>query len=150
MKLDYKNVGRVGITCSTFDLLHAGHIVMLEEAKRHCDYLVAALQVDPTQDRDSKNKPIQTVVERQIQLAAVRFVDEIVVYNTEKELEDIFLTLPINVRIIGEEYKDKDFTAKKICYKRKIEIIYNKRDHSFSSTDLRKRTKIMESLNVNK
>ena len=150
MRLDYKNCGRIGITCSTFDLLHAGHIVMLEEAKRHCDYLVAALQVDPTQDRDSKNKPIQTVVERQIQLAAVRFVDEIVVYNTEKELDDIFLTLPINVRIIGEEYKDKDFTAKKICYKRKIEIIYNKRDHSFSSTDLRKRTKIMENLNVNK
>ena len=144
MKLDYKDVGRVGITCSTFDLLHAGHIVMLEEAKRHCDYLVAALQVDPTQDRDSKNKPIQTVVERQIQLAAVRFVDEIVVYNTEKELDDIFLTLPINVRIIGEEYKDKDFTAKKICYKRKIEIVYNKRDHSFSTTDLRNRTKIME------
>ena len=117
---------------------------MLEEAKRHCDYLIAALQVDPTQDRDTKNKPIQSVVERQIQLAAVRFVDEIVVYNTEKELDDIFLTLPINVRIIGEEYKDKDFTAKKICYKWKIEIIYNKRDHSFSSTDLKKRTKIME------
>ena len=116
----------------------------LEEAKRHCDYLIAALQVDPTQDRDTKNKPIQSVVERQIQLAAVRFVDEIVVYNTEKELDDVFLTLPIDVRIIGEEYKDKDFTAKKICYKRKIEIIYNKRDHSFSSTDLKKRTKIME------
>ena len=150
MKLDYKDVGKIGITCSTFDLLHAGHVVMLEEAKRHCDYLIAALQVDPTQHRDTKNKPIQSVVERQIQLAAVRFVDEIVVYNTEKELDDIFLTLPINVRIIGEEYKDKDFTAKKICYKRKIEIIYNKRDHSFSSTDLRKRTKIMENLNVNK
>ena len=150
MKLDYKDVGKIGITCSTFDLLHAGHVVMLEEAKRHCDYLIAALQVDPTQDRKEKNKPIQSVVERQIQLAAVRFVDEIVVYNTEKELDDIFLTLPINVRIIGEEYKDKDFTAKKICYKRKIEIIYNKRDHSFSSTDLRKRTKIMENLNVNK
>ena len=144
MKLDYKDVGKIGITCSTFDLLHAGHVVMLEEAKRHCDYLIAALQVDPTQDRDTENKPIQSVVERQIQLAAVRFVDEIVVYNTEKELDDIFLTLPINVRIIGEEYKDKDFTAKKICYKRKIEIIYNKRDHSFSSTDLKKRTKIME------
>ena len=144
MKLDYKDVGKIGITCSTFDLLHAGHVVMLEEAKRHCDYLIAALQVDPTQDRDTKNKPIQSVVERQIQLAAVRFVDEIVVYNTEKELDDIFLTLPINVRIIGEEYKDKDFTAKKICYKRKIEIIYNNRDHSFSSTDLKKRTKIME------
>ena len=134
----------IGITASTFDLLHAGHVVMLEEAKRHCDYLIAALHVDPTQDRKEKNKPIQSVVERQIQLAAVRFVDEIVVYNTEKELDDIFLTLPINVRIIGEEYKDKDFTAKKICYKRKIEIIYNKRDHSFSSTDLKKRTKIME------
>ena len=144
MKLDYKDVGKIGITCSTFDLLHAGHVVMLEEAKRHCDYLIAALQVDPTQDRDTKNKPIQSVVERQIQLAAVRFVDEIVVYNTEKELDDVFLTLPIDVRIIGEEYKDKDFTAKKICYKRKIEIIYNKRDHSFSSTDLKKRTKIME------
>ena len=144
MKLDYKDVGKIGITCSTFDLLHAGHVVMLEEAKRHCDYLIAALQVDPTQDRKEKNKPIQSVVERQIQLAAVRFVDEIVVYNTEKELDDIFLTLPINVRIIGEEYKDKDFTAKKICYKRKIKIIYNKRDHSFSSTDLKKRTKIME------
>ena len=144
MKLDYKDVGKIGITCSTFDLLHAGHVVMLEEAKRHCDYLIAALQVDPTQDRDTKNKPIQSVVERQIQLAAVRFVDEIVVYNTEKELDDIFLTLPIDVRIIGEEYKDKDFTAKKICYKRKIEIIYNKRDHSFSRTDLKKRTKIME------
>ena len=144
MKLDYKDVGKIGITCSTFDLLHAGHVVMLEEAKRHCDYLIAALQVDPTLDRQSKNKPIQSVVERQIQLSAVRFVDEIVVYNTEKELDDIFLTLPINVRIIGEEYKDKDFTAKKICYKRKIEIIYNKRDHSFSSTDLKKRTKIME------
>lgn len=144
MRLDYKDVGRIGITCSTFDLLHAGHVVMLEEAKRHCDYLIAALQVDPTQDRKEKNKPIQSVVERQIQLAAVRFVDEIVVYNTEKELDDIFLTLPINVRIIGEEYKDKDFTAKKICYKRKIDIIYNKRDHSFSSTDLKKRTKIME------
>ena len=144
MKLDYKDVGKIGITCSTFDLLHAGHVVMLEEAKRHCDYLIADLQVEPTQDRKEKNKPIQSVVERQIQLAAVRFVDEIVVYNTEKELDDIFLTLPINVRIIGEEYKDKDFTAKKICYKRKIEIIYNKRDHSFSSTDLKKRTKIME------
>ena len=144
MKLDYKDVCKIGITCSTFDLLHAGHVVMLEEAKRHCDYLIAALQVDPTQDRDTKNKPIQSVVERQIQLAAVRFVDEIVVYNTEKELDDVFLTLPIDVRIIGEEYKDRDFTAKKICYKRKIEIIYNKRDHSFSSTDLKKRTKIME------
>ena len=139
MKLDYKDVGKIGITCSTFDLLHAGHVVMLEEAKRHCDYLIAALQVDPTQDRDTKNKPIQSVVERQIQLAAVRFVDEIVVYNTEKELDDIFLTLPIDVRIIGEEYKDKDFTGRKICASRGIELYYNKRDHRFSTSDLRTR-----------
>ncbi len=147
MRLDYKNCGRIGITCSTFDLLHAGHCVMLEEAKRHCDYLIAALQVDPTQDRQQKNPPVQSVVERQIQLASNKNVDEIVVYNTEKELEDIFLTLPINVRILGEEYKDKEFTAKRICYKRKIEIIYNKRDHSFSSTDLRKRTARSENEN---
>ena len=140
MRLDYKNCVRIGITCSTFDLLHAGHIVMLEEAKRHCDYLIAALQVDPTLDRKTKNPPVQSIVERQIQLAGVKFVDEIVVYNTEDDLEDLFLTLPLDVRIIGDEYKDKEFTAKRICYKRKIEIVYNKRDHSFSSTDLRKRT----------
>ena len=140
MRLDYKNCGRIGITCSTFDLLHAGNIVMLEEAKRHCDYLIAALQVDPTLDRKTKNSPVQSIVERQIQLAGVKFVDEIVVYNTEDDLEDLFLTLPLDVRIIGDEYKDKEFTAKRICYKRKIEIVYNKRDHSFSSTDLRKRT----------
>ena len=92
MRLDYKNCGKIGITCSTFDLLHAGHVVMLEEAKRHCDYLIAALQVDPNIDRPEKNKPIQTIVERQIQLAAVKFVDEIVMYSTETELEELFLT----------------------------------------------------------
>jgi len=140
LKLDYNNVGKIGFTCSTFDFLHAGHIVMLEEAKRHCDYLICGLQSDPTLDRASKNKPVQSIVERQIQLSAVRFVDEIVIYNTEKDLEDLLLTLPINVRILGDEYKDKEFTGKRICYKRKINIVYNKRDHSFSTTDLRKRT----------
>ena len=140
MKLDYNNVGKIGFTCSTFDFLHAGHIVMLEEAKRHCDYLICGLQSDPTLDRASKNKPVQSIVERQIQLSAVRFVDEIVIYNTEKDLEDLLLTLPINVRILGDEYKDKEFTGKRIFYKRKINIVYNKRDHSFSTTDLRKRT----------
>ena len=140
MRLDYKDAGKIGITCSTFDFLHAGHIVMLEEAKRHCDYLIAALQVDPTIDREFKNYPIQTIVERQIQLAAVKFVDEIVMYNTERDLEDLLLTLPINVRIIGEEYRDRTFTGRGICKKRDIKIIYNKRDHSFSTTDLRKRT----------
>ena len=139
MRLDYKDVGKIGITCSTFDFLHAGHIVMLEEAKRHCDYLIAALQVDPTIDREFKNYPIQTIVERQIQLAAVKYVDEIVMYSTESELEDLFLTLPLNVRILGTEYRDKEFTAKQICLDRNIELFYNVRDHSFSSTSLRNR-----------
>lgn len=131
---------RVGITFSTFDLLHAGHIAMLSEAKRHCDYLIAALQTDPTIDRpDTKNKPVQSIVERQIQLQAVRYVDEIVVYQTEKDLEDILLTLPVNVRILGVEYEGKEFTGKAICEQRGIDLVYNGRDHSFSSSNLRKR-----------
>jgi glycerol-3-phosphate cytidylyltransferase len=131
---------RVGITFSTFDLLHAGHIAMLSEAKRHCDYLIAALQTDPTIDRpDTKNKPVQSIVERQIQLQAVRYVDEIVVYQTEKDLEDILLTLPVNVRILGVEYEGKEFTGRAICEQRGIDLVYNGRDHSFSSSNLRKR-----------
>ena len=139
MKLDYKDCGKIGFTCSTFDLLHAGHVVMLEEAKRHCDYLIVGLQTDPTIDRPDKNTPIQSVVERQIQLAAVKYVDEIVMYATEQDLEDLLLTLPINVRIIGDEYKTKPFTGKAICKDRGIKMVYNGRDHSFSSTSLRKR-----------
>ena len=138
MKLDYKDCGKIGFTCSTFDLLHAGHVVMLEEAKRHCDYLIVGLQTDPTLDRP-KNKPIQSIVERQIQLAAVKYIDEIVMYATEQDLEDLLLTLPINVRIIGDEYKTKPFTGKAICKDRGIKMVYNGRDHSFSSTSLRKR-----------
>lgn len=131
---------KIGITFSTFDLLHAGHVAMLSECKNHCDYLIAALQTDPTIDRpDTKNPPVQSIVERQIQLAATRYVDEIVVYQTEKDLEDILLTLPIDVRILGIEYADKDFTGRQICLDRNIEIVYNKRDHSFSSSNLRKR-----------
>lgn len=140
MKLDYKGCGKIGFTCSTFDLLHAGHITMLEEAKHHCDYLIVGLQNDPTLDRpDSKNPPIQSIIERQIQLSAVKYVDEIIVYNTEKDLEDLLLTLPINIRILGIEYKDSNFTGKDICKKRDIELYFNKRDHSFSSTSLRNR-----------
>ena len=111
MKLDYKGVGKIGFTCSTFDLLHAGHITMLEEAKRHCDYLIVGLQNDPTIDRPEKNQPVQSIVERQIQLSAVKYVDEIVIYNTEQDLIDLLLTLPIDVRILGDEYKNKDFTG---------------------------------------
>ena len=144
MKLDYKDCGKIGFTCSTFDLLHAGHVVMLEEAKRHCDYLIVGLQTDPTIDRPDKNTPIQSVVERQIQLAAVKYIDEIVMYATEQDLEDLLLTLPINVRIIGDEYKTKPFTGKAICKDRGIKMIYNGRDHSFSSTSLRKRVYTIE------
>lgn len=140
MKSLKTTANRIGITCSTFDLFHAGHIVMLEEAKRQCDYLIAAIQVDPTLDRPGKkNKPVQSIIERQIQVGACRHVDEIIVYSTEKELEDIFLTFPLDVRIIGEEYKDTNFTGKQICVDRGIEMYYNKRDHYFSSTDLRTR-----------
>jgi len=130
---------RVGITCSTFDLFHAGHVIMLEEAKRQCDYLIAAIQVDPTLDRQAKNKPVQSIIERQIQVSACKHVDEIIVYSTEKELEDIFMALPIDVRILGEEYKDTEYTGKEICMKRGIELYFNKRDHFFSSSDLRLR-----------
>tara|TARA_R110002074_G_scaffold91268_3_gene199660 strand:- start:427 stop:876 length:450 start_codon:yes stop_codon:yes gene_type:complete len=144
MKLSYKNCGTIGFTCSTFDLLHAGHVVMLEEAKRHCDYLIVGLQNDPTEDRPEKNKPIQSIVERQIQLSAIKYVDEIVVYNTEADLEDLLLTLPINIKVMGEEYKNKDFTGKQICKNRGIKVIYNGRDHSFSSTSLRKRVNEIE------
>jgi len=130
---------RIGITASTFDLFHAGHVIMLEEAKRQCDYLIAAIQTDPTLDRTTKNMPVQSIIERQIQVSACKHVDEIIVYSTEKELEDIFMSLPIDVRIMGEEYKDTEFTGKVICEKRKIEIYFNKRDHYFSSSDLRTR-----------
>lgn len=131
---------RVGIVFSSFDLLHAGHIAMLSEAKNHCDYLIAGLQTDPTIDRpDTKNKPVQSIVERQIQLAACRYVDEVVVYSTEQDLVDLLLILPVDVRILGVEYSDKEFSGKNECDIRNIEIIFNGRDHSFSSSSLRKR-----------
>ena len=130
---------KIGITFSQFDLLHAGHIAMLAEAKNHCDYLIAGLQNNAQWDRPQKNAPIQSLVERQIQLSAVRFVDEIVVYNTEKDLEDILLTLPLDVRILGVEYMQSEFTGRAICEKRKINLVFNGRDHSFSSTNLRER-----------
>lgn len=130
---------KIGFTCSCFDLLHAGHVQMLKEAKSSCDWLVVGLQTDPTIDRPTKNKPVQSVTERYIQLAAVRFVDELIVYATEADLLDVLKSFPINVRFIGEEYKDKDFTGKDYCLDNGIEIYYNRRQHSFSTTDLRKR-----------
>lgn len=131
----------VGFTCSTFDLLHVGHIAMLREAKSICNTLIVGLQVDPTIDRASKNKPVQSLVERYGQLNAVKFVDEIVPYQTETDLEDILLMFNIDVRIIGAEYKSKDFTGRDICKRRNIAIHFNKRDHRFSSSELRSRLK---------
>ena len=130
---------RVGFTCSTFDLLHAGHIQMLREAKEQCDYLICGLQMDPSLDRPNKNPPIQTIVERYTQLNGVKYVDEIIPYSTEEDLLDILSMQHIDVRILGEEYKDKDFTGKDICRKRGIQLYFNKREHRFSSSDLRKR-----------
>lgn len=140
----------VGFTCSTMDLLHAGHILMLSEIKNHCDYLIVGLQNDPSIDRPNKNKPVQSIVERYVQLAAVKYVDEIIVYNTEKDLEDLLMFLPINTRFIGEEYQGKDFTGKNICEDRGIKIFYNSRKHRFSSSELRKRTFELELEKVKK
>ena len=135
-------IGRpIGFTCSTFDLLHAGHILMLAECKSICDYLIVGLQTDPTIDRPNvKNKPVQSIVERYVQLSAVKFVDEIIVYDTEKDLEDLLMFMPITMRIIGEEYEGKEFTGKEICEDRGIKIWYNSRSHRFSSSELRQRT----------
>lgn len=136
---------KTGIVTSTFDLLHAGHVMMIREAKEQCDYLIAALQVDPSIDRPEKNKPVQTMVERYVQLSAVKYVDEIICYQTEKDLEDILEMFQLDVRILGDEYKNKDFTGRDICKRRGIELYFNKRDHRFSSSDLRKRVSSKES-----
>ena len=131
----------VGITFSTFDLLHAGHIMMLEEAKTQCDWLVVALQSDPTVDRPEKNKPIQTMYERYIQLKGCKYVDEIIPYTTESEIRLILTTRHFDVRIVGAEYNGVDFTGKDICERRGIRIYYNYRHHHLSSSELRKRIK---------
>ena len=130
---------KVGFTCSAFDLLHSGHIQMLRDAKEQCDYLICGLQTDPSVDRPEKNRPIQTVVERYTQLKAVGYVDEIIPYATEEDLKDILSMYHIDVRILGDEYREKDFTGKEICKRRDIALYFNKRDHRFSSSELRRR-----------
>ena len=140
---------KIGITFSTFDLLHAGHVAMLSEAKNHCDYLICGLQTDPTIDRpDTKNKPIQSIVERQIQLSACRYVDEVVVYQTEQDLRDLLLILPVDVRILGIEYAGRNFSGQDECADREIAIVFNERDHSFSSSSLRKRVADAQIINT--
>jgi|TARA_B100000497_G_scaffold126744_1_gene166445 glycerol-3-phosphate cytidylyltransferase len=128
-----------GITFSSFDLFHSGHVAMLKEARANCDYLMVGLQTDPTLDRPEKNKPIQSVFERYVQLEGCKYIDEIIPYATEQDLLDILLTYDINKRFIGEEYRTKDFTGKQLCVDKSIEIYYNKRQHSFSTSGLRKR-----------
>ena len=131
-----------GITFSSFDLFHSGHVAMLKEAKANCDHLMVGVQTDPTVDRPEKNKPIQSVFERYVQLEGCKYIDQIVPYATEKEIEDILLTYKIDKRFIGEEYKTKEFTGKQLCVDNDIELYYNKRQHSFSTTNLR--TRIVE------
>lgn len=129
----------VGITFSTFDFFHAGHVKMLEEAKTVCDYLIVGLQLDPSLDRKEKNKPVQSVIERYIQVSSCKFVDEVVPYVTEKDLDEILRSFKIDIRIIGEEYQDKEFTGKAYCEQKGIDIYYNSRDHEYSSSGIRKR-----------
>lgn len=128
---------KVGITFSAFDLFHAGHVKMLEEAKSKCDYLIIGLQLDPSIDRPEKNKPTQTIIERYVQLRGCKYIDEIIPYIKENDLIDILSSFKIDIRIIGEEYKNKPFTGKEYCEKKGIELYYNKREHRFSSSALR-------------
>jgi glycerol-3-phosphate cytidylyltransferase len=136
---------KIGFTCSTFDLFHAGHLLMLEEAKNQCDYLMVGLQTDPTIDRPTeKNKPVQSVFERWIQVESCKYVDKVIPYATEKDLIDILLSYPINVRILGDEYEQKEFTGKHECIAKNIEFYFNRRQHSFSTTELRQRVMAAE------
>ena len=125
-----------GITFGAFDLFHAGHVLMLEEAKAVCDYLIVCIQTDPSLDREEKNKPVQSIIERELQVSGCRFVDEVIIYDTEVDLLNIIGQVDWDVRIIGEEYKDKDFTGRDQTLER---CHFNKRPHTFSSSELRER-----------
>ena len=130
-----------GFTCGAFDLLHAGHVLMLKEAKEQCDYLIVGLHIDPSLERPSKNKPIQTLQERLIQLDGCQYVDQILTYETEQDMYDILKDFYINVRIVGKEYRDIELSGRDVCEKLGIKIYYNDRSHSYSSTELRERIK---------
>ena len=132
---------RVGITFSSFDLLHAGHVLMLKEAKNQCDYLIVGLQLDPSIDRPEKNDPSQSIIERYIQLKGSKYVNEIIPYVLERDIDDILKSFKIDVRIIGEEYKNINFTGKDYCLRKGIEIYYYSRNHRFSSTEIKTRLK---------
>ena len=132
---------KIGFNCSSFDLLHAGHVTMLKMEKQLCDYLIVALQVDPTVDRPGiKNKPVQSVYERYVQLQACKYVDEILVYETEFDLLQLLMTQKIHIRFLSEEYLNRDFTGKQWCIANGVELHYHKREHIYSSSELRDRT----------
>lgn len=136
---------KIGFNCSCFDLFHAGHVTMLKMEKELCDYLKVALQVDPTIDRPGlKNKPVQSIYERYSQVQACKYVDEILLYDTEADLLNLIKSQTMHVRFLSEEYKDRDFTGKQYCLDNGIEIHYHKRQHSFSTTELRKRVHELE------
>lgn len=138
---------KIGFNCSSFDLLHAGHVTMLKMEKDLCDYLKVALQVDPTIDRPGiKNKPVQSVYERYVQLQAVKYVDEILVYETENDLLNLIMTQTMHIRFLSEEYLNRDFTGKQYCIENGIELFYHKRQHQYSSSELRRRVYDLESL----
>lgn len=134
---------KIGFTCGAFDLLHAGHIVMLKECKENCDYLLVGLQSDPSIDRQEKNKPVQSLYERYMQLQAIKYIDEIIPYDTEDSLVDLLESTPIHIRFVGEDYKGKSFTGKGWG-----ETFYTSRKHSFSTTSLRERVKQLELANM--
>lgn len=140
---------KVGFNCSSFDLFHAGHVTMLREEKNHCDYLIVAIQTDPTIDRpDTKNKPVQSIYERFVQVSSCRYIDEVMVYTTEQDLLNLLKTIHIDIRFLGDEYKTKDFTGKQWCLDKGIELHYHERQHPFSSSSLRQRVYDAESARI--
>lgn len=136
---------KIGFNCSSFDLFHAGHVAMLKMEKELCDYLKVALQVDPSVDRPGiKNKPAQTIYERYIQLQGCKYVDEILLYDTESDLLNLIQSQTMHIRFLSEEYLNRDFTGKQYCMQNNIELHYHKRQHSFSSSELRNRIFTLE------
>lgn len=130
---------KIGFTCSAFDLLHAGHIAMLKECRKQCDWLVVGLHVNPKVDRPDKNSPVQSLYERYTQLRGCKYIDEIIPYETEYDLINLLGIEPIHIRFVGEEYKDTYITGQDVCEKLGIEIVYNTRNHKYSSRELRSR-----------
>ena len=130
---------KVGFTCGAFDLLHPGHLIMLRQCKEQCDWLIVGLHTDPTIDRPEKNKPIQTVYERWVQLNACTYIDTVVPYDTENDLCNMMATLDMNIRFVGADHRNDYITGQQICESRKIKIIFNDRYHDYSSSELRER-----------